>query len=102
MEGTTGNTGISTCMVGAVGVSGYHSYAGRHERGTQENHRRYGAELVLTSERKQMWIWLLEEVARLKKNTEIDLEVGQFVRPENVDAHYLTTDRKYGNKPAVR
>ena len=93
MEGTTGNTGISTCMVGAV--KGYHVIIVMPEGMSEERKKTieaYGAELVLTPGAESDVDLVLEEVARQKsKYGDRVFEVGQFVRPENVDTHYLTT-----------
>lgn len=93
MEGTTGNTGISTCMVGAV--KGYHVIIVMPEGMSEERKKTieaYGAELVLTPGAESDVDLVLEEVARQKsKYGDQVFEVGQFVRPENVDTHYLTT-----------
>lgn len=93
MEGTTGNTGISTCMVGAV--KGYRVIIVMPEGMSEERKRTieaYGAELVLTPGSETDVDLVLEEVARQKKKYGDQIfEVGQFMRPENVDAHYFTT-----------
>ncbi|NLV16743.1 MAG: cysteine synthase A [Syntrophomonadaceae bacterium] len=93
MEGTTGNTGIATCMVGAV--KGYHVIIVMPEGMSEERKKTiqaYGAELILTPGAETDVDLVLEEVARQKaKFGDQVFEIGQFVRPENADSHYLNT-----------
>ncbi len=93
MEGTTGNTGIATCMVGAA--KGYRVIIVMPEGMSEERKKTieaYGAELVLTPGAETDVDLVLEEVERQKnKYGDQVFEVGQFVRPENVDSHYLGT-----------
>jgi len=93
MEGTTGNTGIATCMVGAV--KGYRVIIVMPEGMSEERKKTiqaYGAELVLTPGAETDVDLVLEEVSRLKSQYGDQVfEVGQFVRPENVESHYFNT-----------
>lgn len=93
LEGTTGNTGIATCMVGAV--KGYKVIIVMPEGMSEERKRTiraYGAELVLTPGAETDVDLVLEEVERQKqKYTGKVFEVGQFVRDQNVESHYENT-----------
>ncbi|MGE5422500.1 MAG: cysteine synthase A [Ignavibacteriales bacterium] len=93
MEGTTGNTGIATAMVGAA--KGYKVVIVMPEGMSDERKktiRAYGAELVLTPGAETDVDLVLEEVARQRdKYGDKVFEVGQFIRPENVNAHYYNT-----------
>lgn len=93
MEGTTGNTGIATAMVGAV--KGYKVIIVMPEGMSEERKKTiqaYGAELVLTPGAETDVDLVLEEVARLKeKYGEQVFEIGQFIREENLMAHYCGT-----------
>lgn len=93
LEGTTGNTGISTCMVGAA--KGYQVIIVMPEGMTEERKkiiRAYGAELVLTPGAETDVDLVLEEVERIKqKYGDRIFEVGQFYRQENLRAHYTNT-----------
>lgn len=93
LEGTTGNTGISTCMVGAA--KGYQVIIVMPEGMSEERKktiRAYGADLVLTPGAETDVDLVLEEVERLKKEYgEQIFEVGQFVRSQNVESHYENT-----------
>ncbi|MGE5398386.1 MAG: cysteine synthase A [Chitinophagales bacterium] len=93
MEGTTGNTGIATCMVGAV--KGYKVIIVMPEGMSDERKktiRSYGAELVLTPGAESDVDLVLEEVSRLQqKYGDQVFQIGQFVRPENVETHYYNT-----------
>jgi len=93
LEGTTGNTGIATCMVGAS--KGYRVIIVMPEGMSDERKktiRAYGAELVLTPGAETDVDLVLEEVARIKarKGDQV-FEIGQFIRQENLDAHYTGT-----------
>lgn len=93
LEGTTGNTGIATCMVGAA--KGYHVIIVMPEGMTEERKkiiRAYGAELVLTPGAETDVDLVLEEVERIKqKYGDKVFEIGQFYRQENIMAHYCNT-----------
>lgn len=93
LEGTTGNTGIAAAMVGAV--KGYQVIIVMPEGMSEERKkiiRAYGAELVLTPGAETDVDLVLEEVNRLKEHYgEQIFELGQFVRPENIMAHYENT-----------
>ncbi|MGE5371463.1 MAG: cysteine synthase A [Solirubrobacterales bacterium] len=93
LEGTTGNTGIATSMVGAA--KGYRVIIVMPEGMTEERKktiRAYGAELVLTPGGEVDVDLVLEEVQRIKaKLGDQVFQIGQFTRPENVDAHYHLT-----------
>lgn len=93
LEGTTGNTGIAAAMVGAA--KGYQVIIVMPEGMSEERKktiRAYGAELVLTPGAETDVDLVLEEVNRLKEHYgEQVFELGQFVRRENVMAHYENT-----------
>jgi cysteine synthase A len=93
LEGTTGNTGIATCMVGAA--KGYHVIIVMPEGMTEERKkiiRAYGAELVLTPGAETDVDLVLEEVEKIKqKYGDKVFEIGQFYREENLQAHYRNT-----------
>jgi cysteine synthase A len=93
LEGTTGNTGIATCMVGAA--KGYKVIIVMPEGMTEERKktiRAYGAELVLTPGAETDVDLVLEEVEKIKKeNGDLIFEIGQFYREDNVNAHYEHT-----------
>ncbi len=93
LEGTTGNTGISTAMVGAA--KGYKVIIVMPEGMTEERKktiRAYGAELVLTPGAETDVDLVLAEVERLKRQYgEQVFQIGQFNRPDNVLAHYDRT-----------
>jgi len=93
LEGTTGNTGIATCMVGAS--KGYRVIIVMPEGMSEERKktiRAYGAELVLTPGAETDVDLVLEEVARIKaRYGDQVFEIGQFYRQENLDAHFNHT-----------
>lgn len=93
MEGTTGNTGIATAMVGAV--KGYKVIIVMPEGMSEERKKTiqaYGAELILTPGAESDVDLVLQEVDNLKrKYGDQVFEIGQFIRQENVDAHYYLT-----------
>lgn len=93
LEGTTGNTGIATCMVGAS--KGYQVIIVMPEGMSDERKktiRAYGAELVLTPGAETDVDLVLQEVARIKERYGKQVfEIGQFYRQENLDAHYFHT-----------
>lgn len=91
IEPTSGNTGIGLCAVAAA--RGYRTIIVMPETMSEERKmlmRAYGAELVLTEGKLGMQgaIARAEELSR-----EIDgaFLAGQFVNPENPNAHYLST-----------
>ncbi len=93
IEGTTGNTGIATSMVGAA--LGYPVTivmpAGMSEE-RQKTIRAYGAELVLTPGGESDVDLVLERVEALKATEPGGYwEVGQFDNADNIDAHYRAT-----------
>jgi cysteine synthase A len=93
IEGTTGNTGIATSMVGAA--LGYPVLIVM-PRGMSEERKKtiaaYGAELVLTPGAESDVDLVLDRVRELME-AEPDryYRVGQFSNPDNVEAHYRTT-----------
>ncbi len=93
LEGTTGNTGIATAMVGAA--KGYRVIIVMPEgmsRERQKAIRAYGAELVLTPGSESDVDLVLEKVRHLKAEWgEKIWEVGQFSNPDNVRAHEQST-----------
>ena len=93
LEGTTGNTGIATCMVGAS--KGYQVIIVMPEGMSEERKKTikaYGAELILTPGAETDVDLVLKEVARLKAEYgDRVFEIGQFYRQENLDAHYFHT-----------
>lgn len=93
IEGTTGNTGIATSMVGAA--LGYPVTivmpAGMSQE-RQKTIKAYGAELVLTPGAESDVDLVLDKVRELKREAPDQYwEVGQFDNRDNVDAHYGTT-----------
>jgi cysteine synthase A len=93
IEGTTGNTGIATAMVGAA--KGYRVIIVMPEGMSRERQkviRAYGAELVLTPGSESDVDIVLEKVRQLKAQWGDTIwEVGQFSNPDNVRAHRLST-----------
>lgn len=93
LEGTTGNTGIATCMVGAA--KGYQVIIVMPEGMTEERKKiihAYGAELVLTPGAETDVDLVLQEVENIKqKYGDKVFEIGQFYRQENLNAHYYNT-----------
>jgi cysteine synthase A len=92
IEGTTGNTGIATAMVGAA--KGYHVIIVMPEGMSverQETIRAYGAELVLTPGSESDVDLVLEKVGQLKRSRGDLWEVGQFTNQDNARAHRMTT-----------
>ena len=93
IEGTTGNTGIATSMVGAA--LGYPVTivmpAGMSQE-RQKTIKAYGAELVLTPGAESDVDFVLDRVAQLKaENPGAYWEVGQFDNADNIKAHYNST-----------
>jgi cysteine synthase A len=93
IEGTTGNTGIATSMVGAA--LGYPVVIVMPEGMSEERRKTiaaYGAELVLTSGAESDVDLVLDRVRDLMSSQPgRHYLVGQFSNPDNVDAHYRTT-----------
>jgi cysteine synthase len=93
IEGTTGNTGIATAMVGAA--KGYRVIIVMPEGMSRERQkviRAYGAELVLTPGSESDVDIVLEKVRHLKAQWGEEIwEVGQFSNPDNVRAHQRST-----------
>jgi cysteine synthase A len=93
IEGTTGNTGIATAMVGAA--KGYRVIIVMPQGMSEERQkciRAYGAELVLTPGGESDVDLVLEKVEQLKeKYGGGTWEVSQFSNHDNERAHYLTT-----------
>jgi len=93
IEGTTGNTGIATAMVGAA--KGYRVIIVMPEgmsRERQQVIRAYGAELVLTPGSESDVDLVLQKVQELKTRWGGETwEVGQFSNTDNVRAHQLST-----------
>lgn len=93
LEGTTGNTGIATAMVGAA--KGYHVIIVMPEGMSEERKKiieAYGAELVLTPGAETDVDLVLEEVEKIKqKYGKKIFEIGQFYRQENIMAHMQNT-----------
>ncbi len=93
LEGTTGNTGIATCMAGAA--LGYKVIIVMPEGMSEERKKTilaYGAELVLTPGGETDVDLVLDRVSEIKKQMGDQVfEVGQFFRPGNVGAHEINT-----------
>lgn len=93
IEGTTGNTGIATAMMGAA--KGYQVIIVMPEGMSSERQkviRAYGAELVLTPGGESDVDLVLEKVQELKRTHGDQIwEVGQFTNHDNERAHYFTT-----------
>ncbi|MGE5390494.1 MAG: cysteine synthase A [Deltaproteobacteria bacterium] len=89
LEGTTGNTGIATAMVGAA--KGYRVIIVMPEGMSDERKktiRSYGAELVLTPGAETDVDLVLVEVEKIKKQYGDQVfEIGQFYRQGNLMAH---------------
>jgi len=93
LEGTTGNTGIATAMVGAA--KGYKVIIVMPEGMSEERKKTiqaYGAKLVLTPGAETDVDLVLEEVGKIKKvGGDQIFEIGQFYRQDNVLSHVETT-----------
>ena len=93
LEGTTGNTGISTAMVAAA--RGYKAIIVMPQGMSEERKktiRAYGSELVLTPGAETDVDLVLEELDRIKaRYGDKIFEIGQFVREDNLNAHIENT-----------
>jgi len=93
LEGTTGNTGIATAMVGAA--KGYRVIIVMPQGMTEERKktiRAYGAELVLTPGAETDVDLVLVEVEKIKEQYGDQIfEIGQFIREDNLNAHIENT-----------
>ncbi|MEQ8175930.1 MAG: PLP-dependent cysteine synthase family protein [Syntrophomonadaceae bacterium] len=93
LEGTTGNTGIATAMVGAA--KGYEVIIVMPEGMSDERKKTikaYGAQLILTPGAETDVDLVLEEVNRIKEEHQDKVfEIGQFYRFENLAAHLDNT-----------
>src|SRR5437879_7323712 len=89
IEGTTGNTGIATAMVGAA--KGYRVIIVMPEGMSRERQKAiqaYGAELVLTPGSESDVDLVLEKVGQIKAQWGDTIwEVGQFSNQDNVRAY---------------
>lgn len=93
IEGTTGNTGIATAMVGAA--KGYRVIivmpAGMSQE-RQKTVQAYGAELVLTPGGESDVDLVMDKVREIKAAHPGQMwEVAQFDNADNPEAHYQTT-----------
>ncbi|HZT96283.1 MAG TPA: cysteine synthase family protein [Chloroflexota bacterium] len=93
IEGTTGNTGIATSMVGAA--LGYQVVIVMPSGMSDERKKAiqaYGAQLILTPGGESDVDLVLDKVRDLKQDAPGKYwEVGQFDNADNVEAHYETT-----------
>jgi len=93
LEGTTGNTGIATAMVGAA--KGYRVIIVMPQGMTEERKKTiqaYGAELVLTPGAETDVDLVLVEVEKIKEQYGDQVfEIGQFCREDNLRAHMENT-----------
>ncbi|MFQ5932210.1 MAG: cysteine synthase A [Nitrospiraceae bacterium] len=93
LEASTGSTGISTAMIGAV--KGYPVVIVMPDGMSEERKasmRAYGAQLVLTPGGESDVDLCLKKVEELKReNPGKFWEVAQFSNRDNIEAHYLTT-----------
>ncbi|MGI5838990.1 MAG: cysteine synthase A [bacterium] len=93
IEGTTGNTGIATAMVGAV--KGYPVIIVMPEGMSEERKktiRAYGAELVFTKGAESDVDIVIDKVQEIKRQNPGKMwEVAQFSNQDNMTAHYQTT-----------
>jgi cysteine synthase A len=93
IEGTTGNTGIATAMVGAA--KGYPVIIVMPEGMSVERQkiiRAYGAEVILTPGGESDVDLVLQKVDEIRSTApEKFWVVDQFNNPDNPEAHYLTT-----------
>ncbi len=91
IEPTSGNTGIGLSLVAAA--RGYRTIIVMPETMSEERKmlmRAYGAELVLTEGSLGMK-GAISKADELMKEIEGAILAGQFVNPENPNAHYLST-----------
>jgi len=96
IEGTTGNTGISTSMIGAV--KGYKVIicmpAGMSEE-RKKVMRAYGAEIIETPGAESDVDLVLKKVKKIiRENPSQYLFINQFNNKENLVAHYTTTAKE--------
>lgn len=93
IEGTSGNTGIATALVGAV--KGYPVIIVMPEGMSEERKKTiqaYGAKLVLTPGSQSDIDKVIAKVREIKEQNPGQMwEVGQFSNPDNIIAHYETT-----------
>lgn len=91
IEPTSGNTGIGLAAIAAA--RGYRAIFTMPETMSVERRKLlqgYGAEIVLTEEKKGMK-GAIEKAAELERKIEGAVVLGQFVNPANADAHYRMT-----------
>jgi cysteine synthase A len=93
IEGTTGNTGISTAMAGAI--KGYEVIICM-PKGMSEERKKiikaYGAQIIETPGAESDVDLVLKKVEEIKASAPGKyFEVGQFVNPDNWKAHFFTT-----------
>ncbi len=93
IEGTTGNTGIATAMVGAaLGYPVTIVMPSGMSQERQKTIKAYGAELVLTPGAESDVDLVLQKVEQVKnQRPDYYWEVAQFENADNVRAHYRTT-----------
>lgn len=93
LEGTTGNTGIATAMIGAA--KGYKVIIVMPEGMSEERKKTikaYGAELVLTPGAETDVDLVLEEVSKIKEQYKDQIfHIDQFCRQDNIAAHFENT-----------
>lgn len=91
IEPTSGNTGIGLAAVAAA--KGYHAIFVMPETMSVERRKLllgYGAQIVLTEGKKGM-AGAISKAEELEKERDNAIVLGQFVNPENPQAHYETT-----------